>query len=105
MQIPNVFGSQGGWTFYTTYTLVCKDWWTPRLAACTVLAFIHIGGAPERRRHAGSHLAHLDRPSSRGPHTARTGWRQLSPFSDGRDSETFPRRSRTFFGMAQIPMQ
>src|SRR6266700_4268291 len=65
----------------------------------------HSGVATARRHHAGSHFAPLDRPSHRGPHTSRPGWRQLSPFSDGRDPETFPRRSRPFFGITQIPIQ
>src|SRR5216684_5216476 len=90
---------------YTTDPLVFKDWWTPRLVACTVLAFTPSGVATARRRHGGSHFAHLDRPSHRGPHTSRPGWRQLSPVSDGRDPETFPRRSRPFFGRTQIPIQ
>src|SRR6266496_5422888 len=38
LHIPNVFGSQGGCACSTTYHLVFKDWWTPRLVACTVLA-------------------------------------------------------------------
>src|SRR2546422_8729959 len=105
LHIPNVFGSQGGCACYSTYHLVFKDWWTPRLVACTVLAFTHSGVATARRRHAGSHFAHLDRPSHRGPYTSRPGWRQLSPFSDGRDPETFPRRSCPFFGRTQIPIQ
>src|SRR5262247_1737169 len=58
--------------------------------------------ATEGRHHAGAHLADLDRTSYRNPSPSGAGLHQLSAVFDGRDHDTFPRRSRPVFRTAQI---
>src|SRR5687768_15947081 len=63
---------------------------------------MHIHKPGEGSRHARLHVANLDCTSYPSPPASRTRLYRLSPLSDGRYHETYPRRSGPVFGTAQV---
>src|SRR5918999_2201599 len=63
---------------------------------------MHIESTLEGRRHARLHVAHLDCTSDPSPSASPTGLCRLSALSDGRDHETYSRRSGTVLGTSQV---